>query len=204
MGPEEWDRRYAEAGLLWSAEPNRFLAAEVAGLRPGRALDVAAGEGRNAIWLAERGWQVTAVDFSEVAVAKGRRLAEARGVAVDWVVADVTVFRPESGAFDLVAVLYLHLPAEERRRVLAAAAGAVAPGGTLLVVGHDRTNLTEGHGGPQDPAILLTPEEVAAELPGLAVVRAERVRRPVEEAERHGGGPAIDTLVRAEAGGGGD
>lgn len=198
MGPDEWDRRYAQAGLVWTAEPNRFLAAEAAELEPGRALDIAAGEGRNAVWLAERGWRVTAVDFSEVALAKGRRMAEERGVEVEWVLADVRTYQPEPAAFTLVAVLYLHLPAEERRDVLAAAAAAVAPGGTLLVVGHDVMNLTEGHGGPQDPAILLTPETVAAELPSLRIVRAERVQRPPTE-DAHGGRPAIDTLVLAQA-----
>jgi 2-polyprenyl-3-methyl-5-hydroxy-6-metoxy-1,4-benzoquinol methylase len=131
---EDWDRKHAEAGLLFGAEPNRFLVAEVGSLPPGRALDVACGAGRNAVWLAERGWAVTGVDFSGVALANARRLAAGRGVTVEWVQADVREWQPEAAASDFVAVLYLQLPAAERRLVLGRAAEAVAPGGTLLVV----------------------------------------------------------------------
>ena len=194
---EGWNRRYAGSELLWSARPNRFLEAEAGNLRPGRALDLACGEGRNAVWLAEQGWQVTGVDFSEVALTKAARLAEERGVAVDWVLADLYEHVPPARAFDLVAVLYLHLPAPERKRALGHAADAVAPGGHALIVGHDLSNIEDGHGGPQDPAILFTPDDVAAELTGLSVERAQRVRRPVGSA---GGVEAIDALVLATRG----
>jgi SAM-dependent methyltransferase len=189
---QEWDRRYAGAELVWTAEPNRFVVDELRDLAPGRALDVAAGEGRNAVWLAAQGWQVTAVDFSAVGLDKGRRLAEARGVTVDWVRADVRDYQPEAAAFQLVLVAYLQLREAELDGVLRRAATALAPGGVLLVVGHDLANLTEGAGGPQDPAVLHTPEAITRSLGGLAVVRAERVRRPVAD-----GREAVDTLVRA-------
>ncbi len=181
--------------LIWRAEPNRFLVEEVARMKPGRALDLACGEGRNALWLAERGWQVTGVDFSPVGLAKARRLAVVRRVDVSWLRADVLEWNPPQTAFDLVIVMYLQLPADARRRVLSRAARALTPGGTLLVVGHDSTNLTEGTGGPQDPAVLFSPEDVANDLPGLDIERAERVRRPVHT--EHGDVDAIDALVRA-------
>jgi SAM-dependent methyltransferase len=190
---EDWNRRYAETGLLWTATPNRFLVAEVADLTPGRALDLACGEGRNAVWLAEHGWDVIGVDFADGALAKAERLATQRGVTVAFVHADLLDYEPEQRSFDLVCVLYLQLPAEERGDVLARAAAAVAPGGTFFLVGHDSTNLAHGHGGPRDARVLFTPEDVAAELPELEVVRAERVLRPVDGADR----PAIDALVRA-------
>jgi SAM-dependent methyltransferase len=193
MKRSDWNERYEATELLWSAGPNRFLVAETEELAAGRALDLACGEGRNAIWLAERGWQVTAVDYADVALARAARIAAARNVAVELVHADLLDWEPDAGAFDLVCVLYLQLPADERRRVLAGAAKAVAIGGTFLLVGHDLTNLADGHGGPSDPAMLLTPEEVRSELPGLTVEKAERVHRDVEGAPR----PAIDTLVRA-------
>jgi ubiquinone/menaquinone biosynthesis C-methylase UbiE len=192
---EEWDQRYSSAELVWTAEPNRFVVAELQDLPPGRALDIAAGEGRNAVWLAARGWQVTAVDFSAVGLDKGRRLAEARAVTVDWVHADVRDFSPEAAAFQLVLVAYLQLGAAELDGVLRQAQQALAPGGVLLVVGHDVTNLTDGTGGPQDPAVLYTPESITRSLGGLTVLRAERVRRPVGDAES--GRTAVDTLVRA-------
>jgi hypothetical protein len=120
-------------------------------------------------------------------------------VAVEWVEADVRDYVPEPSAFDLVVVLFLQLPAHERRRVLPRAAAALAPGGTVLVLGHDTRNLTDGVGGPKDAAVLYTPEEIAAELPGLEILRAEPVRRPVETDE--GTVDAIDALVIARRGG---
>lgn len=198
MDAAAWDERYAATPLLWGAEANRWLIAEAADLPPGRALDLAAGEGRNAVWLAARGWTVTAVDFSATALDKGRRRAEALDVAVEWVQADLLAWTPPPRAFDLVVVAYLQLPPAQRRRVHRAAAGAVAEGGTLLVVAHDITNLTDGVGGPSDPTVLFGPEDVVADLAEAAhlhVERAERVRRPV--ATETGPAEAIDVLVRA-------
>lgn len=195
MDREHWDERYATDELVWRAEPNVFLVGEVEDMAPGRALDLACGEGRNALWLADRGWRVVAVDFSAAGLAKGRRLADLRGVEVEWVEADVLEWRPEPGSFDLVIVMYLQLPAEDLRRVLGSATAALAPGGTLLVVGHDRTNLAEGFGGPPDPSVLYDPDQVAGDVAGLTIERAERVRRPVETPE--GVRVALDALVRA-------
>ncbi len=195
MDRHDWDARYAGEDLLWRAEPNRFLVAEVADLRPGRALDVACGEGRNAVWLAGEGWDATGVDFSSQALAKARRLADERRVSVEWINADVLEWVPPSGRFDLIAVFYLQLPAEARRLVHQRMAGGLASRGTMLVVGHDLTNLTDGYGGPQDPSVLFTPDDVAADLAGLDVVKAERVCRPVTTDD--GEVEAIDALVRA-------
>jgi SAM-dependent methyltransferase len=192
---EDWNARYAQKELLWTAEPNRLFAAEVGELPPGRALDVACGEGRNAVWLAERGWRVTAVDFSDVALEKGARLAADRGVEVEWVAADVLDYEPERGGFDLVAVLYLQLPHGELGRVVRLAAGALAPGGTLVVLGHDTTNLERGYGGPKDVSVLFTPNDVTGALDDLVVERAERVRRTVALGD--GEATAIDAFVRA-------
>ncbi len=193
MESQEWDQRYAGSDLVWTAEPNRFVVAELQDLAPTRALDVAAGEGRNSVWLASRGWQVTAVDFSAVGLDKGRRLAEQAGVSVDWVCADVRDYEPEPGSFELVLIAYLQLREAELDGVLRRAVRALAPGGVLLLVGHDVTNLTEGTGGPQDAAVLQTPESITRSLVDLTVVRAERVRRPVAGSARD----AVDTLVRA-------
>jgi SAM-dependent methyltransferase len=190
---EHWDRKYAETELLWAATPNRSFAGEAEGLQPGRALDLACGEGRHAVWLAERGWQVTAVDFSEVAIAKGRARAARERVDVDFRCSDLLDFEPEPGAFDLVLVLFLQLPGNERRLVLSRAAGALAPGGTLLLVGHDLENLEKGVGGPSDPSVLYTPDDIVSEIPALEIEKAERVLRAVDDADR----PAIDLLIRA-------
>jgi SAM-dependent methyltransferase len=192
---DDWNRRYQGDDLLWAERPNRSLVAEADGLVPGRALDLACGEGRNAVWLAERGWQVTGVDFSRVALDKGRRLADERGVAVNWVCADLLECAPPE-AFELVIVFYLQLPEYERHAIFSRAASAVAPGGTFLVVAHDPDNLERGHGGPRDPAVLYSAEQAAADLTGLEIERAEPVLRPIETAD--GPRQAIDALVRAK------
>lgn len=207
MDSRQWDERYSGTEFEWTTRPNQFVAAELAGLPPGRALDLAAGEGRNTVWLAERGWRVTAVDFSRVGLEKGRNLSAARGVdqdRVDWIVADLRDYEPERDAFDLVLIAYFQVSPKVRAAVLARAAAALAPGGTLFIVAHDLTNLTDGTGGPQDPDVLYTPETVCTELPGLRIVRAERVYRTVDTERAHRtpereGGPAtaVDTLIRA-------
>lgn len=197
MDREAWNRRYADRELLWTAEPNRFLVAETATLEPGRALDLACGEGRNAVWLAERGWEVTGVDFSEVAIEKAGALADARGVWAQWVVSDLLEYNPESRAFDLVLVFYLQVAAAQRQELVRVVAEAVAPGGLFLLVGHDSSNLEQGYGGPQDPAVLYAAQDVVADLDGsgLELERAERVERPVTTPD--GERIALDALVRA-------
>jgi SAM-dependent methyltransferase len=179
--------------LVWRAEPNRFLVEAVVGLTPGRALDVACGEGRNAVWLASRGWKVVGVDFSSVALAKGPRMAEDRGADVEWVDADVVSRIPPRGCSTwwrsrtcspISAARCSRTPPRRLPRE-----------GLLLAVGHDATNPAEGFGGPQDPAVLYTAQDVVCDLVGLRIERAERVERPVDT----GPGPAValDALVRA-------
>lgn len=200
----DWDERYA-ASAPWGDEPNVWVRQHTEGLAPGRALDLACGDGRHALWLAARGWHVHATDFSAAAVARGRAAEQAARAAmpaatgpvpapIDWQVADLTATAP-TDEVDLVVLAYLHLPAPDRERVLAGAARVLAPGGTLVVVAHDLTNLTEGVGGPQDASVLTEPRGVAQPLEdaGLEVVVAEVARRPVPQADR----PALDTVVVA-------
>ena len=186
MDAHAWDERYAAAAQVWSTAPNQFVEASLADLPAGDALDLACGEGRNAIWLASRGWRVTAADFSAVAVDRGRRLAG--DLAIDWRVGDALV--EDLPEVDLVLLAYLHLPADERTAVVRRAWSALRPGGTFFVVAHDLTNLTEGTGGPQDASVLCTAEDVVSNLasePGVEVVRAERVARDVTAGDAHGG-----------------
>jgi len=195
-----WNERYRSTELLWGTDPNRFVAAELSTVPPGRALDVACGEGRNAIWLASMGWRAVGVDFSAAGLERAAALAEKAGVAdrVEWVVRDVVAEPLPEGPFDAVVVAYLQLPAAPRRTVLRRAAQVLGLGGVLVVVGHDLANLTEGVGGPQDPGVLFSPDDLVSDLEGLAdiaVEKAEQVRRPVvtEGGERH----AIDALLLA-------
>ncbi|MEO2106056.1 MAG: class I SAM-dependent methyltransferase [Actinomycetota bacterium] len=194
MDRTAWDERYASKDYLWTVEPNRFVQQHVAQLTPGTAIDLATGEGRNAVWLAGQGWQVTAVNFSPVGLDKARRLAADHDVDVEWVEADVTAYQP-SATFDLVLVAYLQLSTAPRVEVLRRAAGWVARGGTMLVVAHDRSNVTEGHGGPPSPEVCYDVDETVAALEGLTPSVAEVARRPVQTDE--GERVALDTVVVA-------
>lgn len=192
MSSRDWDKRYEAKELVWSAEPNQFLPPAVEGLEPGRALDLAAGEGRNAIWLALQGWSATAVDFSPVGLKKGQEIAGHNGVSLDWVVADVTSYSPR-GTFDFIVVFYVHLPSEAFSRMMEIARNALAPGGKIFGVGHALRNLTEGVGGPQHPLILWDSDLVAPALVGLEDVVIEEIDRDTAN------GVAIDLKFEALA-----
>ncbi|CAN5764443.1 MAG: FAD-dependent oxidoreductase [Ilumatobacteraceae bacterium] len=163
-----WEERYRTKPLIWSGQPNPQLVNEMGDVPPGRALDVGAGEGADAIWLAERGWTVTAVDISSVALSRGRQEAERLGAGtaerIEWIHADVTGWEPPTAAFDLVTTHYLHGLPGDRDRLYARCAAAVAPGGTLLVVGHHPSDLHAGVGRPQWPELLFTADDIAALL----------------------------------------
>ena len=146
----------------------------------------------------QRGWQVTGVDFSEVGIEKARQLEDARTACTSTGSSPTcSTTSPRRSAFELVIVFYLQVPGDERTPILRAAAQAVAPGGIFLLVGHDSSNIEHGYGGPQDPAVLYTAEDVADDLDGsgLQIERAETVERPVETPD--GRRIALDALVRA-------
>lgn len=195
MKRNQWNEHYTERDPPATADPHARLEPELASLAPGRALDLACGFGRNAVWLAGHGWEVTSVDFSDVAIAAAQRLAGTVGVQVDWVVADLLEYVPEQRAFDLVLLFFLHLPPVERDAVIDRAAAAVAPGGTFLLAAHDRRNHVEGHHGPKDPAVLYSAEDVVPRLDGFEIERAERITRAIDTPE--GERAMVDALVRA-------
>jgi SAM-dependent methyltransferase len=209
MDANAWNERYAASRLVWSAEPNRFVAEIVGSLVPGSAADIAAGEGRNAIWLVEQGWTVLATDYSEVAIGRLRdRAAEVlgdRAGRLTALVADATepvpnpVLDPAPAAMghDLVLFSYLQLPPEQMRAALRRGLEAVRPGGHLLVIGHAGRNLEHGWGGPSERAVLYDPDEVLGHLEpssvGATVEVAEVRVRPVDTED--GPREALDTVV---------
>jgi SAM-dependent methyltransferase len=191
VGAPAWDARYREArahgASTWSHAPNAWVASTLSALPPGSALDLGAGEGRNALWLASVGWRVTAVDYSEEGVATGRERAESAGLTLDWVVADLRDWTT-SERFDLVLLSYVHIGSAALAAVIRSV--PLAPGATLAIIGHDRTNTV---GGPADPAILLDPDELAAAAAHLDILEVGRVERATPD------GIAIDTVLVARA-----
>ena len=170
MDVTTWDERYSGEDLVWPKSPNQWVVHELEGRVPGRALDLGTGEGRNAIWLAEQGWSVTAVDFSAKALQRARRRATQVGkehgapLDITWVQADLFAYEAPAGTYDLVVATYVHLVDYERRELLRNCVRALAAGGIVLIVGHDSTNLAEGVGGPQDASVLFTGADIEADL----------------------------------------
>ncbi|XOV85184.1 MAG: SAM-dependent methyltransferase [bacterium] len=198
---DKWDARYRTSAMAWSAEPNAVFAEIVRGLPPGSALDVACGEGRHALWLAERGWQVTAVDFSAVGLDKAQQWAAQRGQTVDWLQRDVTQSMSDLGVFDLVAVIFLHTDPQSREAWFAEVRHCVAPGGLLVYIGHDPSNIDRGSGGPQRLEVLPGAADVVGYLPGFDILKAQTLERPVaaESGHHHDQqGRALDTVVVAQ------
>ena len=193
-GRDAWNARYAEAAAsdssVWSLEPNAFVAHVVGDFAPGTAVDLACGEGRNALWLAQRGWQVTAVDFSTVAIETGRARADHLGLEVDWVAADVTEWVPPA-LVDLIVIAYLQLPAAELAAVISACAGSLEPGGMLVLIAHDVDNIARGVGGPQNPEVLTSVAALREAAGELEIERCEQLLRPVGDAH------AVDTVLVA-------
>jgi SAM-dependent methyltransferase len=196
MGPEEWNERYASVDRVWSTGPNLFVEDRLKDSKPGRGLDLAAGEGRNSIWLAGAGWAMTAVDFSGTAVERGRE----HGPDVEFIVGDVLEWEP-SGFFDLVLIAYLHLVAEDFEKVVRRSLGWLDAGGEVFLVGHDVSNLEKGWGGPQYPEMLWDVDQIVGWLDGHRLVEASVVRRPVDSDD--GQVFARDALIRARRAGSG-
>jgi len=195
----DWDARYAASDRVWSTEPNRWFAEVVPGLIRGRALDMGVGEGRNALWLAQQGWQVDATDFSPVAIARLEVWAQERAGTVEgclraWVADATDVATPaERAAYDLVVQCYLHLPPQSWARAVRGAVERTRPGGWVLLIGHAGVNLTQGVGGPQQRDLLFDPDQVEAvaeELP-VRVALCEIRAREVPGGDR----PALDTVA---------
>jgi SAM-dependent methyltransferase len=193
MDQQFWDDRYRTKDQLWSGEPNGLLAVEAADLPPGQALDLGCGEGADALWLAARGWLVTAVDISHVAL---ERAATAAGDAkVSWTHADLTVSPPPAGAFDLVSALYFPLPRTEDHRALHGLLAAVAPGGTLLFGGHDLTGVHLPHE-DFDPHSFYRSDEIADLLDDTWTVLVNESRPRVSPAPP-GTDHIRDTVLKA-------
>jgi len=162
------DERYRSSSALWSGRPNPQLVTEAAGLVPGAALDVGCGEGADAIWLAEHGWRVTAVDLSTVALERGtaHALEAGQDVAqrIDWLHTDLTGWTPEAATYDLVSAQFMHLPKAPREALFRRLAASVSPGGTLLIVGHHPSDLQTTVPRPPAPELFFTSSDVAAML----------------------------------------
>lgn len=183
-----WDARYEAKGALWGAEPNQFLAEIAEVLEPGTALDLGCGQGRNSLWLASRGFEVTGLDLSSVAIEQAKAVAAELDLDASFESVDLTTWDPAGRVWDLVVLTYLHLSHERRPVVHAAARRAVAPGGRLVVIAHHLDNFENGVGGPPVPELLFTEQQLAGDFSNLKILRNQKVIRTTDE------GDAIDLV----------
>jgi SAM-dependent methyltransferase len=190
-----WDQRYSSDTYVYGTEPNGFLVTAAARLPPGKVLCLGEGEGRNAVWLAARGHEVTAVDSSGVGLAKARRLAAERGVRITTVHADLAAFDIEPGAWDGIVSIFCHLPPVLRADVHRRCVAGLRPGGVLLLEAYTPRQVGLGTGGPPTAELMMDAETLRAELAGLELLELRECEREVHEGEFHNGLGAVVQLV---------
>jgi SAM-dependent methyltransferase len=193
-----WDERYAQPGYAYGTEPNEFLAVAAARIPAGPVLSLGEGEGRNAAYLAGLGHRVVAVDQSEVGLAKARRLAAERGLTVETVCADLATFPIEPGAWAGVVSIFCHLPRRIRVPLYATIVRALRPGGVLVLEAYTPQQLARGTGGPRDPDMLVSLDDLTRELAGLEFVHARELEREVREGMYHTGVASVVQVIAAQ------
>jgi SAM-dependent methyltransferase len=195
----QWDERYAAPGFVYGTAPNDFLVAMTPRLGAGPVLCLGEGEGRNAVFLAERGRHVVAVDRSRVGMAKARRLAASRGVEIGAVVADLAAFWLPTNTFAAATSIFCHLPPDLRARLYPAVARALQPGGALVLEAYTPRQLAFGTGGPSHPELLMTLADARRELAGLEIVVGREIEREVTEGHLHRGRGAVVQVLAVKA-----
>ena len=186
-----WDQRYSNNGYAYGTEPNDFLVSMLDKLPAGKVLCLAEGEGRNAVWLAQQGREVTAVDASEIGLEKALRLADARGVKIIVVHADLAVFEIEPLQWNVIVSIFCHLPPELRRAVHRSCVESLRPGGVLLPEAYTPAQLEFKTGGPPTVDMMMDAESLRNELAGLEFLHLQECVREVHEGEFHNGVGAI-------------
>lgn len=195
MSAEFWDERYAGTDHFYGTAPNGFLASVAERIPAGPVLCLAEGEGRNAVHLASLGHAVTALDQSAVGLAKAQRLAAARGVALETVVADLATYRIVPSAWAGIVSVFGHLPSALRRAVHAGVVAGLQPGGVFILEAYTPAQLAFGTGGPKDPDLLMRLDDLRRELAGLDLLVAQELEREVVEGTAHHGRAAVVQIV---------
>jgi SAM-dependent methyltransferase len=191
----DWDERYSEPGFAYGTAPNEFIASAADRIPKGRILSLAEGEGRNAVYLASLGYEVTGVDGSEVGLRKAQELAAERGVTLRTIHADLSEFRIEPEQWDGIIACYCHLPSAIRIPLHQAAVHGLKPGGVFVLEAFSKEQLSYGTGGPQSPDMLMDVDDLKQELAGLEFIHAVQVERDVREGSRHTGRASVVQII---------
>ena len=183
----DWDERYSEPGFAYGTVPNQFLTSVTGSIPKGRVLSLAEGEGRNAVYLASQGYQVTGVDGSEVGLSKAKDLATERGVAITTIHADLSRFEIEAEQWDGIVACFCHVPSEIRVPLHRAVVRGLKPGGVFVLEAFSKEQLAYGTGGPPILDMLMSLDDLKRELAGLEFVHAVRIERTLQEGSGHTG-----------------
>ncbi len=182
-----WNERYAESGFAYGTEPNTWLLQNARTWPRGRALDIAGGEGRNGVFLASLGDDVTIVDGSRVGLAKAQELATERGLRVATIETDLAAYEPDENSFDIIVSIWAHLPPVVRRTLHAACVRALKSGGVFLLEAYTPSQVARSTGGPRDPSLCMTLDGLRDELAGLSFTHGQELERTVSEGKYHDG-----------------
>jgi 2-polyprenyl-3-methyl-5-hydroxy-6-metoxy-1,4-benzoquinol methylase len=194
-----WNERYSQPSFAYGTEPNDFLVERLDQLPQGNALCLAEGEGRNAVWLAEQGFEVTAVDASEVGLRKARNLAEDRGVAITTLHADLKDFDPGRNQWDAIISIFCHLPNPIRSATHQRCVDALRPGGIMLLEAYTPKQLEFNTGGPTSADMMMDSGLLANELAGLEIIYLQEKVREIHEGQCHDGkGAVVQMLARKQ------
>lgn len=190
-----WDERYRQPGFFYGTDPNDFLVEAAPFIPAGPVLELAAGEGRNGVWLAQRGHRTTLVDSSTIGLEKALALAAQRGVDITTIAADLADYAIAPGAWSGIVMIFAHLPAPLRKDVLARVVTGLAPGGALVLEAYTPAQLAFGTGGPKDPTLLMTLAGLRDELAGLTLEIGRELERDVLEGDHHFGRSAVVQIL---------
>ncbi len=190
-----WNERYASEEYAYGTEPNDFLVAQAARIPKGRVLCLADGEGRNGVWLAQQGYDVTAIDLSAVGLEKARKLAASRNVHLNTIHADLAEYNIELSAWDGIVAIFSHFPASVRHRLYSQAVAGLRPNGVFVLELYPPKQLTFGTGGPRDLDLLATLEDLRQDLDGLRFEIAQEIEREIHEGRYHGGHSAVVQIL---------
>lgn len=182
-----WDQRYASEAYIYGTEPNDWFAEKLNIMKPGKLLLPGEGEGRNAVWAASAGWDVTAFDQSPEAMKKATQLATEKEVKINYLVKDIRCFRAEENTFDAIGLIYVHMPSEYRAKVHEELIKMIKPGGCMIFEAFSKAQLANNSGGPKDINLLYDPSEVREDFKSLKILEFQDIRIHLEEGQLHHG-----------------
>ncbi|TDQ18509.1 methyltransferase family protein [Algoriphagus boseongensis] len=197
---EFWNSRYQESEYAYGTEPNEFLKEKLEGLTPGMALFPAEGEGRNAVFAAQKGWDVTAFDFSESAKVKAQKLASERGVEINYQVASFEEFEAKESSFDLLVLIFAHFLPSKRKEYHRKLSQFLKPGGLVILEAFSKNHIqfnsvNEKAGGPKDPEFLFSEENLKADFSGFEILQLEVVEKELKEGNYHVGKSSVIQMI---------